>query len=306
MIDILRTIGRTPLVQLQRIVPAGSARVLVKVEGANPTGSMKDRMALAMIDAAERDGLLQSGGRVVEFTGGSTGSSLALVCAARRYPLSIVTSTAASLEKRNHMRALGAEMTVIEAEGGRLTPELFTAMREATQQIIRETGAYWTDQFNNRNQVAGYQSLAEEVWSQTAGNVNAFVQAVGTCGSLRGVSTVLRAKNPQIHVVAVEPAESSVLSGRQAGAHRIEGVGTGRLPAMWDPSLAEAIESVSSGDAMAMARRLARDEAIFAGTSSGANVVAALRVAERLGSNATVVTLLVDTGLKYLSTEVYQ
>ena len=305
MMDILKTIGRTPLVQLQKIVPPGSARVLVKVEGANPTGSMKDRMALAMIDAAERDGRLHAGGRVVEFTGGSTGSSLALVCAARGYPLSIVTSTAASLEKRNHMRALGAEMTVLEAEGGRLTPGLFTAMREATDQIIRETGAYWTDQFGSSHQVSGYQSLAEEVWSDTSGRVDAFVQVVGTCGSLRGISTVLRAKNPAIHVVAVEPAESAVLSGGPPGAHRIEGVGTGRVPPLWDSSLADAIDAVPTADAIAMARRLAREEAVFAGTSSGANVVAALRVAERLGADATVVTLLVDSGLKYLSTEVY-
>jgi len=303
---ILQTIGGTPLVHLRNIVPPGSARLLVKVEGANPTGSMKDRMALAMIDAAERDGHLHAGGRVVEFTGGSTGSSLALVCAARGYPLSIVTSTAASLEKRNHMRALGAAMTVIEADGGRVTPALFDQMREATQQIIRETGAYWTDQFNNKNQVTGYEALAEELWAQTGGAIDAFVQVVGTCGSLRGVSTALRARNPNVHVVAVEPTESPVLSGGTPGSHRIEGTGMGQLPAMWDPSLVEAIEAVSSADAMAMARRLARDEAIFAGTSSGANVVAALRVAEQLGPDATVVTLLVDHGLKYLSTEVYQ
>ena len=242
MTHILGSIGRTPLVCLRKVVPSGSARVLVKVEGANPTGSMKDRMALSMIEAAEREGRLSPGGRVVEFTGGSTGSSLALVCAAKGYPLSIVTSTAASLEKRLHMRAMGAEMTVIEAEGGKLTPELFTRMRETTQRIISETGAFWTDQFGNAHQASGYESLAHEVWTATPFQVDAFVQVVGTCGSLRGISTALRARYPAIEVVAVEPEESPVLSGGAAGAHRIEGVGTGRVPPLWDSSLAHRID----------------------------------------------------------------
>jgi cysteine synthase A len=303
---MLKTIGCTPLVELTKVVPRGSAKVLVKIEGANPTGSMKDRMALAMIEAAERGGRLVPGGRVVEFTGGSTGTSLAMVCAAKGYPLSIVTSNAASLEKRRHMEALGAELTVLHTEGGRLTPELFSRMREATEAIVRETGAFWTDQFNNRRQADGYARLAEEVIDQSKGQVTAFVQVVGTCGSLRGIATTLRRVTPGVHVVAVEPAESAVLSGGPSGAHRIEGVGTGRVPPLWEPGLADAIEAVSTDAAIAMARRLAREEGLFAGTSSGANVVAAVRVAGRLGPGATVVTLAVDHGLKYLSTEVFQ
>ncbi len=304
--DMVAAIGSTPLVELRKVVPPGSARVIVKVEGANPTGSMKDRMALSMIESAERDGRLRPGGRVVEFTGGSTGSSLALVCAVRGYPLSIVTSTAASLEKRNHMRALGADMVVLEAEGNKLTPELFVAMRAATRKIIDETGAFWTDQFNNHHQADGYATLAEELWEQSGQRVDAFVQVVGTCGSLRGIGTTMRKLNPGIAITAVEPAESAVLGGGKPGAHRIEGVGTGSAPPLWHASLADRIDAVSTAESIAMARRLAKEEGIFAGTSSGANVVAAIRLARELGPHATVATLLCDSGLKYLSTEVFQ
>ena len=303
---ILETIGNTPLVELHSLVPAGSARILLKLESHNPTGSMKDRMAKAMIDGAIASGALAPGREVVEFTGGSTGTSLAFVCAALGYPLSIVTSDAFSIEKRNHMKAFGAMMTIVPSDGGRITPDLFVTMRELTQRIIAERGACWTNQFENHDQAGGYRSLGDEVWTQTGGTVDAFVQAVGTCGSLRGTSTALRAHKPGLHVVAVEPAESAVMSGGAPGAHRIEGTGTGRLVPMWDPSLADAIEPVSSVDAEAMARRLTKEEAIFAGTSTGANLVAALRVARRLGSGATVVTLACDHGLKYISTDLYR
>lgn len=303
---VLETIGNTPLVELRSVVPAGSARILLKLESHNPTGSMKDRMAKAMIDGASASGALAPGREVVEFTGGSTGTSLAFVCAALGYPLSIVTSDAFSIEKRNHMKAFGARMTIVPSDGGLITPDLFVTMRELTQGIIAERGAFWTNQFENRDQAGGYRSLGDEVWAQTKGKVDAFVQVVGTCGSLRGTSTALRAHHPGLHVVAVEPAESAVMSGGAPGAHRIEGTGTGRLVPMWDPSLANAIEPVSSKDAEAMARRLTKEEAIFAGTSTGANLVAALRVAKRLGPNATVVTLACDHGLKYISTDLYR
>lgn len=303
---ILETIGNTPLVELRSLVPTGSARILLKLESHNPTGSMKDRMAKAMIDGAIASGALAPGREVVEFTGGSTGTSLAFVCAALGYPLSIVTSDAFSIEKRNHMKAFGAMMTIVPSDGGRITPDLFVTMRELTQRIIAERGAFWTNQFENHDQAGGYRSLGDEVWAQTGGKVDAFVQAVGTCGSLRGTSTALRAHTPGLHVVAVEPAESGVMSGGAPGAHRIEGTGTGRLVPMWDPSLADAIEPVASADAEAMARRLTKEEAIFAGTSTGANLVAALRVAKRLGSGATVVTLACDHGLKYISTDLYR
>jgi cysteine synthase A len=305
-VTILETIGNTPLVELRSIVPAGSARILLKLESHNPTGSMKDRMAKAMIDGAIASGALAPGREVVEFTGGSTGTSLAFVCAALGYPLSIVTSDAFSIEKRNHMKAFGARMTIVPSDGGRITPDLFVTMRALTQEIIAGRGAFWTNQFENHDQAGGYRSLGDEVWAQTGGKVDAFVQAVGTCGSLRGTSTALRAHKPGIHVVAVEPAESAVMSGGAPGAHRIEGTGTGRLVPMWDPSLANEIEPVLSADAEAMARRLTKEEAIFAGTSTGANLVAALRLAKRLGSGATIVTLACDHGLKYISTDLYR
>jgi cysteine synthase A len=303
--SVLDTIGGTPLVQLRRLVPSGGARVLVKLESANPTGSMKDRMALAAIEAAEASGALRPGGTVVEYTGGSTGTSLALVCAARGYRLRIVTSDAFSTEKRQHMAALGAEITIVPSDRGRITEGLINAMIEQARSYSREPGTFWTDQLNNRDAARGYEPLGDEIWAQTGGRIDAFVQAVGTAHCIEGVSAALRRHRPDVRLVAVEPAESPVLSEGRTGAHRIEGIGMGFVPPLWRTGMADEVQAVSTDDAMAMARRLAREEALFAGTSSGANVVAALRVAERLGPDATVVTILVDTGLKYLSTEVY-
>lgn len=304
--SVLQAIGNTPLVQLQRVTPPESGRILVKLESANPTGSMKDRMALAMIEGAEADGLLQPGYTVVEYTGGSTGTSVALVCAAKGYPLHIVTTDAASLEKRGHMQALGAELTIIPSDGGAVTKEMTETMIETAREYNREPETYWTNQFHNPHQAGGYQAMAEEIWAQTGGRIDAFVQSVGTSGSLRGTAARLRRFAPGLYVAAVEPAESPVLSGGQPGAHKIEGMGPGFVPPKWDPALVDEIFTVSTEEAMIMTRRLAREEALFAGTSSGANVVASLRLAERLGREATIVTVLVDTGLKYLSTELFQ
>jgi cysteine synthase A len=304
--SILSTIGSTPLVELSRIVPPGSARIVLKLESQNPTGSMKDRMALAMVECAEARGKLTPGRELVEFTGGSTGTSLAFVCAAKGYPLQIVTSDAFSMEKRNHIKAFGATLTIEPSVNGMITPDLFVRMRAATEKIVAERGAYWTQQFENHDQASGYCALADEAWGQTNASITAFVHSVGTCGSLRGTATRLRELSTAMQVYAVEPSTSAVLSGGEPGAHRIEGMGTGRVVPMWDPSLVNGIEAVSTEDAEAMARRLARDEAIFAGTSTGANVVAALRVAERLGTGATVLAIACDTGLKYVSTALYR
>lgn len=304
--SVLQAIGDTPMVQLRKVVPPGCARVMVKLEWSNPTGSMKDRMAQAMIARAEKDGRLQPGGTVVEYTGGSTGTSLALICAAKGYRLRIVTSDAFSKEKRDHMRALGADLTLVPSEGGGTTKRLIKAMIEAARQISQEPGCYWTDQLSNVDHIAGYHPLGEEIWERTGGQVDALVQCVGSAASLRGVTTVLRRHKPELRVVAVEPAESAVLSGGQTGAHNIEGIGIGYTPPLWEPSLVDEILAVPTEEAKAMARRLAREEALFAGTSSGANVVAALRVAETLGPKATVVTLMIDSGLKYLSTDLYR
>jgi len=303
--DITGAVGGTPLVELKRIVPGGHARVLVKVESQNPTGSMKDRMALSVVDRAAASGRLSPSGTLVEYTGGSTGTSLAFVCAARGFAITVVTSDAFSLEKRAHMRALGATVIEIASDGGRITRELIQRMMATAAEISAAPGAFFADQFNNPDAAAGYAPLAEEVWDQSGGRIDAFVQSVGTAQCITGVARALRARQPTIEILAVEPAESPVLSGGAPGAHTIEGVGPGFVPPRWDPSLVDGILQVSTADAKAMTRRLAGEEALFGGTSTGANVVAALRVAERLGPGATVVTLLCDSGLKYLSTDLY-
>jgi cysteine synthase A len=304
--DILEAIGDTSVVQLRRVVPPGCAEIFAKLEWENPTGSVKDRMAEAVISRAEADGRLKPGDAVVEYTGGSTGTSLALVCAARGYRLRIVTSDAFSREKRDHMAALGAELTLVPSEGGLTTKKLILDMIEAARALSREPHTYWTDQLNNRDSVAGYHSLGEEIWTQTSGRIDAFVHCVGTAASSRGVATVLKRHQPSVRIVAVEPAESAVLSGGPPGPHKIEGVGIGYTPPLWEPTLVDGVVAVRTDDAKDMARRLAREEALFAGTSSGANVVAAIRVARELGPGARVVTLMVDSGLKYTSTDVYR
>jgi len=303
--EILQAIGNTSLVRLRKVAPKSCAPVFAKLEWENPTGSLKDRMARAVISQAEEDGRLRPGDTVIEYTGGSTGTSLAFVCAAKGYPIRIVTSDAFSQEKRDHMAALGAELTLVPSEGGRTTKKLILDMIEAARELSRQPRSYWTDQLNNHDSLAGYFPLGEEIWSQTKGEVDAFVHCVGTAASLRGIATVLKRHKPSVTIVAVEPAESSVLLGGRPGAHEVEGVGIGYTPPLWEPSLVDEIVPVTTAEAKAMARRLAREEALFAGTSSGANVVAALRVAERLGPDATVVTLMADSGLKYLSTDVY-
>ncbi|HET9370528.1 MAG TPA: cysteine synthase family protein [Vicinamibacterales bacterium] len=298
---ILDCIGNTRLLPLRHLPPAGSARILLKIESENPTGSMKDRMAMAMIEAAERDGRLQRGGFVVEYTGGSTGVSLALVCAVKRYPLTIVTSDAFSAEKLAHMRALGAELQVIASEGGRMTARLTRDMIDAAGVIAERPGSFWTNQLNNPDQLAAYHRMADEIWTQTDGIVDAYVQAVGSAASLRGTAEALRHRNATIRITAVEPAESAVLSGGPSGAHRIDGIGAGFVVPLWRNGVADDIARVSTEEARSMAVRLAREEGLFAGTSTGANLVAALQVAAALGPQGTVVTVMCDTGMKYLS-----
>jgi len=304
--SVLDAIGSTTLVRLRKVVPPGCASVLAKLEWENPSGSMKDRMAQVVIARAEEDGRLRPGGTVVEYTGGSTGASLALVCAAKGYRIRIVTSDAFSKEKLDQMAALGADLTLVPSEGGRTTRKLILDMIEIARELSHEPGTYWTDQLNNQDSIAGYERLGEEIWDQTRGRVDAFVQSVGTAASIRGVATLLKRRKPGVRIVAVEPGESAVLGGGEPGPHKIEGVGIGYTPPLWEPSLIDGVEPVPTEEAKEMARRLAREEALFAGTSSGANVVAAIREGVRLGPDATVITLMVDSGLKYLNTDVYQ
>ena len=298
--SVLQRIGGTPLVALRRIVPEGCARLLIKLESANPTGSMKDRMALAMIEAAQADERLRPGGSVVEYTGGSTGVSLALVCSVKGYPLHIVSSDAFAQEKLDHMRILGADLRLVPSDSGRMTEKLTRDMIEAARLIQVATGGFWTDQLRNTDQITAYHAMAEEIRRQTGQRIDGFVQSVGTAASLRGNAEALRDDNEEIAIVAVEPAESPVLSGGPAGAHKIDGVGAGFVVPLWRDDIADVIERVSTEDAITMALLLARAEGLFAGTSTGANVVAALCLAERLGPKATIVTVMCDTGLKYL------
>jgi cysteine synthase A len=305
-VDILRAIGNTSIVRLRHVVPAGAAEVWVKLEWENPTGSVKDRMAELVIARAESDGRLKKGGRVVEYTGGSTGASIALVCAAKGYPVTIITSDAFAREKRDQMAAFGAELILVPSEGGQTTKKLILDMVAKAKELAAEPGTFWVNQLHNADTIAGYHGLAEEVWTQTAGGVDAFVHAVGTGASSRGIAEVLRRKKRGVHIAVVEPAESPVLGGGTPGPHKIEGVGIGYEPPLFDRAVVDEIIAVSTADAKAMARRLAREEALFAGTSSGANVIAATRIAERLGPGKRVVTLMVDSGLKYINTDVYR
>ena len=303
---ILDAIGNTPLVELSRIVPPGSARIVVKLESSNPTGSMKDRVAKAMIERAAADGRLPAGGTVVEYTGGSTGISLGLICAALGYKAHFVTSDAFSDEKLHTMRAYGAELTIIPSDRKRITEQLIKAMMAKAEEISRLPGHWLCNQINNRDGEAGYHSMGEEMWAQAGERVDALVQTVGSAHSIHGAAHALRRHNPRLHVVAVEPAESAVLAGKPPGSHKIEGIGIGFIPSLWRREEVNEMDAVSTDDANVMARRLAREEAIFGGTSSGANIVAALRVAKRLGPGATVGTIIIDTGLRYISTDVFK
>jgi len=303
---ILEAIGNTPLVELCRIVPAGSARVVVKLESSNPTGSMKDRVAKAMVTRAAADGRLRPGGTVVEYTGGSTGISLGLICAASGYKAHFVSSDAFSDEKLYAMRAYGAALTVIPSESRKITEQLIRAMMAKAEELSRQPDHWLCNQISNEDGEAGYHPMGEELWNQSGGRVDAFVQSVGSAHSIHGAAHALRQHNPRLHVVAVEPAESAVLSGKAPGSHRIEGIGIGFVPALWRRDQVNEIIPVSTDDANAMARRLAREEALFGGTSSGANVVAALQIARRLGPQATVGTIIVDSGLRYLSTDAFK
>jgi cysteine synthase A len=303
---MLGAIGSTPAVRLTKLVEPGWADVWVKLEGANPTGSYKDRMAVAMIRGARRDGRLQPGQPVVEYTGGSTGSSLAFVCAIAGHPLHIVSSDAFAEEKIRTMRAFGAEVELIPSPDG-ITPGLIPSMMRRAAEIAAQTGAFATDQFNNADMIEGYRRLGEEVLDQLPGPppIVAFCSYVGTAGCFLGVSRALAAALPGLHRAVVEPAESAVLSGRPPGTHHIEGGGIGHRPPQLHPADYDEVIAIPEARAFATARQAARDEGIFSGPSTGANLAAALDIAGRLGPGHRVVTLQVDSGLKYLTGPLY-
>lgn len=296
-------VGRTPLVPLRRLSDPEGAEIWVKWEGANPTGSMKDRMALGLVEEAERRGQLRPGMRIVEVTGGSTGSSLAMVCGPRGYSTHFVTTDAISIEKRRTMAALGSRLEVIPSHGKGITPELVQRSLERVRELASDPDTYWTDQFGNPANSVGYRGLGREILD--TGDVDAFVMAVGTGGCITGVGTVLKEAGSAARIVAVEPAASRTLSGGPTGGHRIEGIGLGFVPDTLRRDLIDEIDAVSDEEAFAVARALAREEGLFAGPSSGANVAAARRVAARLGPGKRVVTVLCDSGLRYLSDDLF-
>jgi len=301
---MLGAIGGTPIVRLERLVEPGMAEVWVKLESSNPTGSYKDRMALAMIEGAERDGRLQPGQSVVEYTGGSTGSSLAYVCALKGYPLRIVSSDAYAREKLRTIEAFGAELEVIPSPEG-VTPELVPRMMARAREIVAETGGFATDQFNNRDMLDGYSALGRELLDELDGRIDAFCGYIGTAGCFVGVTRALRAELPELLRVAIEPAESPILSGGAPGTHRIEGGGAGFWPPLLEREDFQEVQTVSTADAFAMARRAASEEGLWSGPSTGANLTVALELARRLGPEARVVTPLVDSGMKYLAGDLY-
>jgi cysteine synthase A len=301
---VLGAIGNTPIVRLARLADDAMAEVWVKLEAANPTGSYKDRMALAMIEGAERAGRLRAGQTVVEYTGGSTGSSLAFVCAVKGYPLRIVTSDAFAVEKLRTMEAFGADIELVLSPEG-ITPELIPRMRARAAEIAAEVDGYQTDQFNNTDMVDGYRQMGEEIAVQVPGSIDALCLYVGTAGCFLGVSRAVRAHHPAVRRIAVEPAESAVLSGEPAGTHRIEGGGAGFRPPQLQPDDFDGVVAVATEDAFAMARHATREEGLFSGPSTGANLTAALSTARELGPGHRVVTAQVDSGLKYLGGSVY-
>jgi cysteine synthase A len=300
----LDAIGNTPIVRLNKVVPPGSADVLVKLEYFSPTGSYKDRMAKAMIEYAEQRGDLRPGMTVVEYTGGSTGSSLAFVCAIKGYPFKVVSSDAFSKEKLRTMEAFGADLRIVKSEGGMITPDLIPRMIEEARRIAAEPNTYWTDQFNNRDMLKGYAQLGSELLEQVEKPIDSYCGGVGTAGMLMGVARILKPTGTRI--VAFEPGTSPVISKGVAGTHHVEGIGTSFVPPQLDKAFYDEARAIDEGEAREMARRLAREEGIFTGLSSGLNVVGALQLARELGTGHTVVTVAVDSGLKYLAGDLYE
>ena len=301
----LAVIGNTPVVQLQRIVPSKHAAVFVKLEYFNPTGSYKDRMALAMIEQAERRGTLKSGMTVVEYTGGSTGSSLAFVCAVKGYRFHVVSSDAFAPEKLKTMSALGAQLDIIHSPSGKITSDLIPKLMTRAKELGAHGECYMTDQFNNKDSLIGYEKIGEELLKQFPQGIDAFCGGVGIGGMLMGVARVLKRSNPKTRIVALEPASSPVLSEGRAGEHHVEGLGVGFLPPLLDSTLYDEARGIHEDEAREMCRRLAKEEGLLVGTSTGLNVVAAVNLASELGPNKSVVTVACDTGLKYMAGDLF-
>jgi cysteine synthase A len=302
----MKTIGNTPLIKLERLAEPGAADIYVKYEGTNPTGSMKDRMALSMIEGAERRGELKPGGKVVEYTGGSTGSSLAMVCANKGYEAYFVSSDAFSEEKLQTMRAFGAQLELVPSENGKITAGLIDKMIARARELSKAPNTFWTDQFNNVDNRNAYHAMAREVL-QTLGSIDEFITGVGTGGSFSGNAEVFKKELPHVRCIAIEPLHVRALSGGDiSGTHRLEGIGSGFVPAICRKDLADEIIPVSDADAYDTARKLARLEGIFGGITAGANVWTAMQRARIIGPGKKIVTIAPDSGLKYLKGDLYR
>ncbi|RSL72198.1 hypothetical protein CEP53_001187 [Fusarium sp. AF-6] len=283
----------------------GSARVFLKLEFLNPTGSYKDRMARAVIEEAERQGTLKPGMTVVEATGGSTGSSLALVCAVKRYKFRVISSDAFAKEKLRTMAAFGSDLDLIASANGKITPDLIPSMREKAKEFSKEDGVFWVDQFSNADVLVGYQTLGHELVQQFPDGIDAFCGAVGGGGMVMGVSKILKKKYPQTRIVVLEPESAPMITKGHGGSHSVEGIGIGFMPPLLDKNLYDEAKGIPEAEAREMCRRLAKEEGILVGTSSGLNVMAALELAKQLGPGKTVVTVACDTGLKYMNSGLF-
>ncbi|HEX2844971.1 MAG TPA: cysteine synthase family protein [Chitinophagaceae bacterium] len=303
----MKAIGNTPLIKLERLTEPGSADIYVKYEGANPTGSMKDRMALSMIEGAERRGELKPGGTVVEYTGGSTGSSLAMVCASKGYKAHFVSSDAFAEEKLQTMKAFGANLDIIPSENGKITAGLFDLLIGRARELSRQPNTFWTDQFNNTDNRNAYHTMARELIAVLGNDIDEFITGVGTGGSFSGNAEVLKKEIPHIRCIAIEPFYVRALSGGDiTGTHRLEGIGAGFVPSICRLDLADEIIPVKDEDAYTAARDLARKEGVFGGTTAGANIWAAIQRARIIGPGKKIVTIVPDSGLKYLNGELYR
>ena len=303
----MKTIGKTPLIKLERLSEPGCAEIYVKYEGGNPTGSMKDRMALSMIEEAEKRGDLKPGGTVVEYTGGSTGSSLAMVCANKGYKAHFVCSDAFAKEKLQTMKAFGADLEIIPSENGLITAKLIKSLVERARELSKAPNTFWTDQFNNVDNRKAYHSMGREIVDEMGNNIDEFIMGVGTGGCFSGNAEVLKNEIPSIRCIPIEPLNVRALSGGNiSGTHKLEGIGPGFVPSICRLDLADEIIAVSNEDAFETARKLARMEGIFGGTTSGANVWAAIQRARIIGKGKRIVTVIVDSGLKYLNGDLYK
>jgi cysteine synthase A len=311
---VLEAIGATPLVALDRLTAGLPGRIAAKLEYYAPGGSIKDRAALAIIEAAERSGQLQPGGTVVELTSGNMGTGLAIVCAVKGYRLIAVMSAGNSVERRRMLEALGAEVVLVPQAGtprpGQVSKEDLALVEQRTQELVRDLGAFRPDQFQNPNSVAAHElTTGRELWEQTSGAIDAFVASIGTGGTFIGVARALKARNPRVRCYAAEPATAAFIAGGPAAvtntSHKIQGTGYAMIPPLWQPELVDGFLRVTDDEAIQTARLLATREGIFGGFSGGANVAAALQLAREAAPGTLIATVIPDTGLKYLSTDLY-